>query len=129
MLTSKGFIGAIGPFVPVLVGMILKFSLLDAPTTDLLTHFKQTYLTGLWLDFIVTAYISGVAWLLTTKNHDRRMVLLLFVVPAACFVICILLTLGFAKAGVKSEFFTLYLPSIVAATSVGLAGNAIAVAR
>lgn len=129
MITGKGLVGAVGPFVPVLVGIILKFSLLDKPTTDLPTHFKQTYLTGLWLDFIVTAYISGVAWLLTTKDHDRRLVILLFVVPAVCFVICVLLTLGFSKAGVTSEFLTLYLPAIVAAISVGLAGNALAVSR
>ncbi len=129
MFTGKGVLGAIGPFVPVLVGIILKFSLLDKPPADLATHFKQTYLTGLWLDFIVTAYISGVVWLLTKKNHDHYLVILLFVVPAICFVVCILLTLGFAKAGVESEFLTLYLPAIIAAISVGLAGNALAVAR
>ena len=66
----KGLLGAAGPFVPVIVGIALKFSLYDKVTTDLATHFKTTYVTAIWIDFIVTACISGIAWLLTRKSAD-----------------------------------------------------------
>jgi hypothetical protein len=128
MISTKGVAGALGPFVPVLIGIVLKFSLFDKLTTDLPTHFKTTYLTGIWIDFIVTAYISSIAWFLTRKKIDTKSVIVLLVVPLVCFVACVLLTLGMAKAG-AGEFWTLYLPALIAALSVAMAGNALAVAE
>ena len=127
-VTQKGVLGAVGPFVPVVVGIILKFSLLDKPTTDLATHFKTTYVAGIWIDFIVTAYISGIAWLLTRKPGapaEPKLIILLLVAPLVAFVFCVLLALGSPKAGF-GEFFSLYLPALIAAFSVALAGNALA---
>jgi hypothetical protein len=115
--TLKGFAGAIGPFVPLAVGIMLKFSLFDKPTTDLATFFKHQYITGIWIDFIVTAYISGVAWLLTRKKGDvvdPNLVVVLLVLPLICSVFCMLFSLGLPKAGF-GEFFTLYLPALIAA--------------
>jgi hypothetical protein len=128
MFSGKGLVGALAPFVPVIIGIILKFSLLDKPTGDLLTHFKTNYLSGIWIDFIVTAYISSLAWFLSRKNIDSQSVVVLLVVPAGCFVICILMTLGMAKAGF-GEFWTLYMPAYIAAISLAMTGNAIAVTR
>lgn len=132
--TARGFWGALSPFIPVLVGIILKFSLLDKPTTDLPTHFKTTYLSGIWIDFVVTAYIASLAWLLTRREAngklkgDGSLGVILFTSPAICFVVCVMLTLGFAKAGISNEFLTLYLPAAIAAISVAISGNALAVA-
>jgi len=128
MFTVKGVLGALGPFVPVIVGIILKFSLLDKPTTDLPTHFKVNYLSGIWIDFIVTAYISGIAWFLTRQKIDTKSGIFLLVIPLVCFVICILFTFGMAKAGF-GEFWTLYMPAMIAAVSVAMSGNALAVAE
>jgi hypothetical protein len=126
--TLKGMGGAILPFVPVFIGIALKFSLYDKPTTDLATHFKTTYVTGIWIDFIVTAYISGIAWLLTLKPTvavDHVLIIVLLVAPLVAFVFCVLLAFGSPKAGF-GEFFSLYLPALIAALSVALAGNALA---
>ena len=129
MMTPRGTLGAISPFIPVLFGIILKFSLFDKPPDDLSTHLKTTYRTGIWIDFIVTAYVAGLAWLLSRRRHEGRLAVILFVVPLVCFVICVLLTLGLTKAGVKNELLTLYLPAVIAAVSVALAGNALAAAE
>lgn len=120
------FAGALAPFAPVLIGIILKFSLIDHPTGDLGTHFKATYVSRIWIDFIVTAYISGIAWFLTRQRVDTSILAVLIIVPLICFVICVLLTLGFVKAGIQNELLTLYLPAFVAAVSVSVAGNALA---
>jgi hypothetical protein len=127
MITGKGIAGALAPFVPVLVGIVLKFCLLDQPKTDIMTHFKMTYISSIWIDFIITAYISGIAWFLVRKLIDARSVVVLLIVPLVCFVICVALTLGLAKAGVANEFLTLYLPALIAAFSVAASGNALAV--
>jgi len=128
MISAKGVLGALGPFVPLLVGIVLKFSLIDKPTTDLPTHFKTAYLSGIWIDFIVTAYVSALAWFLTRQKIDTKSVIVLLVLPLVCFVCCVLLTLGMAKFGV-GEFWTLYLPALLAALSLAMAGNALAVAE
>lgn len=126
--TRRGIVGAFAPFIPLIIGIMLKFSLFDKPTTDLATHFKATYLTGIWIDFVITAYISGIAWLLTRKPGEpveATLVIVVLVAPLVSFVLCVLLAFGMPKAGF-GEFFTLYLPALIAALSVALAGNTLA---
>jgi hypothetical protein len=124
----KGFLGAIGPFLPVGVGIALKFSLIDKPTSPLADFFKTTYINGIWIDFIVTAYISGIAWLLTRKPDkppETSLIFVLLIAPLVAFVICVSLAFGSPKAGF-GEFFSLYMPALIAGLSVALAGNALA---
>jgi hypothetical protein len=126
--TRKGLAGAVGPFLPVIVGIALKFALYDPTPKDLATFFKEHYVTGIWIDFIVTAYISGVAWLLTrkaTEPFDTGLAGVLLVLPIVCLVFCVLLAFGSPKVGF-GEFFTLWFPATIAAMSVAIAGNALA---
>jgi hypothetical protein len=128
MVTWRGFGGAVSPFVPVLIGMILKFSLLDKPPDDVILHFESQYVVGIWIDFIATAYIAGVAWFWVRRKAGGSAVFFLLIVPLICFVVCAGMALGLPKAGVTSEFWILWAPALVGALSVALAGNALAVA-
>ena len=62
MVTWRGLGGALSPFAVVLIGMVLKFSLLDKPPNNVISHLKSSYVEGIWIDFIVTAYVASVAW-------------------------------------------------------------------
>jgi hypothetical protein len=126
--TRKGLFGAVGPFLPVIIGIGLKFSLYDKPTPSLATFFKEHYVTGLWIDFIATAYISGVAWLIARKQTDPLDTALAFyvlVMPAGVLLVCLLFAFGAPKVG-GGELFTLWLPAGLAAISVALTGNLLA---
>jgi hypothetical protein len=129
MITRRGAYGALGPFLPVLIGVVLKFSLVDQPGTDIAAHFKTIYLSKMWIDFIVTAYISGIAWFLTRQRIDGKSAIALLILPLVCFVVCVGLKMGLVKFGIENEFLTIYLPVLVAAISVAVAGNALAVAE
>jgi hypothetical protein len=129
MFTLRGFAGALSPFVPVLIGVILRFSFLDQVSGDVMSHFKASYVFGIWIDFVVTAYVAGIAWFWIKRSTDGPAIFYLLIVPLICFVICAGMTSGLPKAGITSEFWTLWTPALIGALSVALAGNRLAVAR
>ena len=125
-MTKQGIIGSLAPFIPVLIGIALKFSLFDHPANDIVTHFKTNYVDTIWIDFIVTALVAGIAWFLTRRRIDEPAVIILIVFPIVAFVICVVLKLGLTKAGVVNDYLTLYLPALIGGLCVAAAGNALA---
>lgn len=109
-----------------IVGTALKFALLDKVSGSIGDHFFENYLRPAWLDFVVAAFITGSAAIVATgRRTDADMWLLIFF-PAIALVICIVLALGFHKAGVDSNMLQVYLPAGIAAASVAIAGGRIA---
>ena len=75
------------PFLPLVVGVGLKFALIDQPLGNLLDHFYEVYLRPAWIEFIVTAFILGATALLSQPVVDKRDVTVYAIVPSACFVL------------------------------------------
>jgi hypothetical protein len=83
-LTSlKFYFHGVLPFVPVIVGISLKFALIDQPGTDVGAYVFNEYVRPAWIEFLVTAYVTGVAaaelrksWISLSSSHFRRFVLL-----------------------------------------------------
>lgn len=119
-------IGAVAPFVPVAVGIGLKFSLLDTITGPVPDFIFNNYIRGLWLDLLVTAAITGVSWYLSGGRSELRAGLVFLVVPLASFVICIVLAVGVPKSGVANPLITVFAPLAAATLSLALSGHAVA---
>lgn len=113
------------PFVPVILGVALKFALVDTPPADVAKHFFDTYLRPAWIEFLVTAYVMGVAAMLSGKPLNRTDIILFIAVPALCFVACLVLVAGTAKAGIDSPLMQVYIPAVIAAASLGISGGRI----
>ena len=110
------------PFVPIVVGMILKLSLIDQVTLPPYDHILENYLRGIWLEFISISYIGVMAWaygqsMAHTENLNEKIVILV-TVPAMIFIICLGTTLGLPKLGAVSVFVTVTVPAILGTTSL-----------
>jgi hypothetical protein len=125
-LTSwKSYLHGVLPFVPVIVGVSLKFALIDQPGAYVFSE----YVRPAWIEFLVTAYVTGVAALLARSAGGRTMekldIFVFIAFPAICFVICLVLMAGTAKAGVNNDFLQVYLPASLAAISLAICGGRI----
>lgn len=127
-LERRHYLGGLLPFVPVLVGIGLKFALIDRlrDGTEVGDHFFETYLRPAWIEFLVTAYVLGFAGLISSTMRTAADLWLLLALPAVCFVLCLLLTLGTAKAGVASDLLQVYLPAAIATVSIATTGGRLA---
>lgn len=125
-LSRRGLVGAATPFAPVLVGVALKFSLLDSAPASVGDHLLAQYLRSAWLDLLVTATITGVSWFLVERKVHTAAGIVFLATPLACFVLCIIFALGFPKAGVSGLFWTVACPTILGVFSLALCGNALA---
>ena len=123
----KHYIMGMLPFLPLFVGILLKFSLIDEKPVDLVKHFKDNYIDGVWIDLIVTSYITGSAWFISRINNLPKETASIFsyiiLYPAICFVACIVLTHGLKNANIEFELLTIYLPAIIGATSIAVSGT------
>jgi hypothetical protein len=126
LLSRRGLIGALTPFVPVLVGVGLKFSLLDSAPVSVGDHLLTEYLRSAWLDLLVTATITGVSWFLVERRVDMAAGIVFLAIPLASFVLCIIFSLGFPKAGVDGPMWTVACPTALGVVSLALCGNALA---
>ena len=129
-LTSwKFYLHGILPFVPVIVGISLKFALIDEPGVDVGAYVFNEYMHPAWIEFLVTAYVTGVAALLARsaggRTTEKPDIFVFIAFPAICFVICLVLMAGTAKAGVHSDFLLVYLPASLAAISLAICGGRI----
>ena len=113
------------PFIPVLIGIILKVSLIDdVPTKsdDRHTFIIETYLTPMWLEFLVVAYILPVGLFLkgVTINPNHRT--LMYISPAIAFVICALFFLAAPKFGIFNIWIVIGVPTIISGIVLLLMG-------
>jgi hypothetical protein len=129
LTTWKFYLHGLLPFVPVIVGISLKFALVDEPGTDVGAYVFKEYVRPAWIEFLVTAYITGVAAIIARsaggRATDKLDVFVFIAFPAICFVICLVLMAGTAKAGVHNDFLQVYLPASLAAFSLAICGGRI----
>lgn len=111
------------PFLPLVVGVGLKFALIDQPSDDLLDHFYEVYLRPAWIEFIVTAFILGATALLSQSVVDKKDVTVYAIVPSACFILCVILVAGSQKAKIDSGVIQVYIPGVVTAVSLAFSGG------
>lgn len=126
LFTRKGFVGGLLPFVPALIGIALKFAFLDkfdAQTNSISTFLFDNYLRSAWIDFIVLAYVSGFAAMVSNENNRASTDLWIYLgLPAVCFFLCILLVIATRKAGLESDFVQVYLPTVITGFSLATTG-------
>ncbi|SMC50735.1 hypothetical protein SAMN06297251_10348 [Fulvimarina manganoxydans] len=117
------FLRGLVPFIPVVIGIGLKFALIDKPGQDLFEHFYSTYLAPAWIEFLVTAFVIGITAMLSQPTVNKTDILVFAALPALCFVVCTILALGTAKARIESSVMQVYMPGILAAISLGISGG------
>ena len=71
----------------------------------------------------MTAFILGATALLSQPVVDKKDVTVYAIVPAACFILCVILVAGSEKAKIDSRAIQVYLPSIVTAVSLAFSGG------
>lgn len=129
MIDIRHLLHGMLPFVPVVVGIGMKFALIDNPGEDVAAYFFNEYLRPAWIEFLVTAYVMGLAAMLSSRQINKAMpradIFIFAVIPALCFVICVILVAGTAKAGLKSDFWQVYVPALLAAVSLAVSGGKI----
>jgi hypothetical protein len=129
MIDVRHLLHGVLPFVPVVIGVGMKFALIDNPGDDVGRYFFDEYLRPAWIEFLVTAYVMGLATMLSRKQIDKAMsrsdIIIYAAVPALCFVICLIMVAGAAKAGLKSDLLQVYLPAALAAASLAVSGGRI----
>lgn len=121
-LKNSILVAVVLPFVPIVVGVILKLSLIDHVTLSPYEHFLENYLRGIWLELISISYIGVMAWAYgQSVNATERLsekVVILVAVPAALFVLCLGAALGLPKFGIVSVLATVTVPAILGTTSL-----------
>ncbi|MBO0905798.1 hypothetical protein [Jiella sonneratiae] len=119
-----GIIGrGVLPFLPLVLGVGLKFALIDQPAGDLLDHIQEVYLRPAWIEFIVTAFILGATALLSQPVVDKKDITVYAIVPLACFIVCVILVAGSEKAKIDSRLVQVYIPGIITAVSLAFSGG------
>lgn len=116
------------PFVPIIVGVILKLTLVDDFARDAAwIHFEENYVRSFWLEFVVAAYIAGVIFVLAKREanggFDTDAVISLFIFPAIGFIVCLALANGLPKVGVEDPIWIVWIPDAVGAFSLALSGT------
>ena len=129
MNSWKFYLHGVLPFVPVIVGISLKFTLIDQPGSDVGFYVFNEYVRPAWIEFLVTAYITGVAAILARSagggKTEKFDVFVFIAFPAICFVICLVLMAGTAKASIQNDTLQVYLPASLAAVSLAICGGRI----
>ncbi len=117
-------IKVLAPFIPVIVGGMLKLSLLDdVPTLDVerSAFLMNSYAKPLWLQLLVSAYILPIAAIMSGVASNKR-IAALYVIPAVVFLICIILIFGLPKLAIASDLWQIWLPAIVSTICVIVLG-------
>ena len=113
------------PFIPVLVGVILKLALIDkVPTTpgERKIFIVETYLTSLWLEFLVAAYILPIGLFIRGISIKPALRVLMYISPAIAFIICSLFFLAVPKFGITSIWLVIGIPTFTGALALILMG-------
>jgi hypothetical protein len=118
-------IGALLPFVPVIIGALLKFALVDKVSGDIGSHFVEFYLRPAWIEFLVVAYVSGLAAVLSRQTVKPADIWVFFALPIVCLVISLILVFGLPKAKIESDLWQIYIPGVIAAGSLLVSGGRI----
>ncbi len=117
------FAGGLFPFVPIIVGAALKFALIDVVGADPLTHFVEIYLRPAWIEFIVVAYVTGLAAIVSKGELELSDTWIYFAFPAACLVVCLFLVFGLPKTGIEGNLWQVYIPLAITALSLAVSGG------
>jgi peptidoglycan/LPS O-acetylase OafA/YrhL len=129
MIDGRHVLHGLLPFVPVVVGIGIKFALIDNPGENVSEYLFDEYMRPAWIEFLVTAYVMGLAAMLSQQRLNKALprvdILIYAAVPAICFVVCLILVAGTAKAGLKSDFWQVYVPAVLAAVNLAVSGGRI----
>ena len=119
-MTKDVIFKGILPFIPVVIGAFLKFSLIDTISGDVSKHLTELYLRPLWIEFLVVAYVTGMTIILSRTTKKSSDILIFLGFPAVCFVFCLIFVLGFPKLNLISDFWQIHLPALFASLSLGI---------
>lgn len=119
-------VGGLLPFIPALIGVALKFTFIDSydpQTSKIPTFLFDTYLKSCWIDFIVVAYVSGFAALMSSPQNRSNTDLWIYLgFPAVCFLLCILFVIATPKLGFRSDLLEVYIPTLITGFSLATTG-------
>jgi len=127
-MTSK-FVGALDnklsaallPLFPVVIGSIVKFSVVDTPTDDPTTFFYQNYIAGAWVEILTVSMVGVIAWGYSGQLKKPELVQELVIIMSAPLIvalICIALRLGLPKFNIESDYLTVALPLFLSYASL-----------
>jgi hypothetical protein len=88
-----------------------------------LAHFVEIYLRPAWIEFIVVAYVTGLAAVVSKGTLNMVDAWIFFGVPAACLVICLFMVFGLPKAGIVSDTWSVYVPLILTGAALAISGG------
>jgi lipopolysaccharide export LptBFGC system permease protein LptF len=111
------------PFVPLILGMALKLSLIDEVPSDSDSQelfMMKEYAAPLWLDLLVSAYLLPIAAIMTGTSPKRRIAL--YFIPAAAFFLCLFFVLGLPKFGLNQPMWVVWVPNVVALVCLLIVG-------
>ncbi|MDX8350163.1 hypothetical protein SLH49_19395 [Cognatiyoonia sp. IB215446] len=110
------------PLVPVFLGVMLKVALVDSVTLPPFEHMVENHIRGIWLEFISISYIGALAWGFGRSGANDadlgRKLVVLCVIPAIMFVLCLCFFLGFPKLGLGAPMFTIVIPGVLGLASL-----------
>ena len=99
--------------VPIIIGILIKFSVIDVvPTDQAWSFFKEEYANPLWVELAVIVLILPIGAEIP-ENSKKIYKDLLLIGPWVLILVCLLLVLGLPKIGVDQEFITIWLPAIL----------------
>ncbi len=110
------------PLIPIFLGMMLKISLIDKVSLPPLEHLVENHIRGIWLEFISISYIGALAWGFGRSSSNDvtlgQKLVILCVIPAVMFILCLCLYLGFPKLGLNAPIYTIIIPAFLGLVSL-----------
>jgi len=108
----KALASIVAPFVAILIGMLLKLSLIDQiprgqqPSVYLMEHYAK----DLWLTFFVSSYLAASGLLLKGDSKGSVRFVLVWG-PFITFVLSLFFVKGLPQFGLVSNLLTVWIPA------------------
>lgn len=110
------------PLIPVFLGILLKIALVDKVNLPPLEHVVENHVRGIWLEFVSISYIGALAWGFGRSGTNDpalgQKLVVLSVIPAIIFILCLCFYLGLPKLGLSAPIYTVVVPAILGLASL-----------